>query len=95
MENPAKSSRSLRPTSRIPNPDGVHKNVSVVGVFVGAYGKPFLEKVHDRLLTRRREGTIRGQVACEIPLEEIPAALERLGQRRSFGKTVVRVGRNT
>ena len=69
----------------------VRKNVSVVGVFVGAYGKSVLEKVHDRLLARWREGTIRGQVAREIPLEEISAALERLAQRRSFGKTVVRV----
>lgn len=91
MENPAKSSRSLRPTSRIPNPDGVHKNVSVVGVFVGAYGKPFLEKVHDRLLARWRAGAIRGQIECEIPFEEIPRALEKIGQRRSTRKTVVRV----
>jgi NADPH2:quinone reductase len=73
----------------------VRKNVSVVGVFVGAYGKPFLEKVHDRLLARWRDGAIRGQVEREIPLEEVSAALERLGQRRSFGKTVVRVRRNT
>ncbi len=69
----------------------VRKNVSVVGVFVGAYGKPFLEKVHDRLLARWRDGAIRGQVEREIPLEEVSAALERLGQRRAFGKTVVRV----
>jgi NADPH2:quinone reductase len=69
----------------------VRKNVSVVGVFVGAYDKPFLEKVHDRLLARWREGAVRGQVSCEVPLEEVPAALEKLGQRRAFGKTVVRV----
>jgi len=69
----------------------VRKNFSVVGVFVGAYDKPFLEKVHDRLLARWREGAIRGQVSCEIPLEEVPTALEKLGQRRAFGKTVVRV----
>ena len=69
----------------------VRKNASVVGVFVGAYGKPFLEKVHDRLLARWREGAIQGQVECEIPFEEIPAALEKLAQRRSAGKTVVRV----
>jgi len=73
----------------------VRKNVSVVGVFVGAYDKPFLEKVHDRLLDRWREGAIRGQVECEIPLEEVSTALERLGQRRSFGKTVVRVREKT
>jgi NADPH2:quinone reductase len=69
----------------------VRKNASVLGVFVGAYGKPFLEKVHDRLLARWREGAIHGQVEWEIPFEEIPAALEKLGQRRSTGKTVVRV----
>lgn len=69
----------------------VRKNASVVGVFVGAYGKPFLEKVHHRLLARWREGAIHGQVEWEIPFEEIPAALEKLGQRRSTGKTVVRV----
>ncbi len=69
----------------------VRKNASVVGVFVGAYGKPLLEKVHDRLLARWREGTIRGQVESEIPFEEIADALEKLGQRRSSGKTVVRV----
>lgn len=69
----------------------VRKNASVMGVFVGAYGKSFLEKVHDRLLARWRAGEIRGQVGCEIPFEEIPSALERLGQRRSARKTVVRV----
>jgi NADPH2:quinone reductase len=69
----------------------VRKNASVVGVFVGAYGKPFLDKVHDRLLARWRAGEIRGQVECEISFEEIPTALEKLGQRRSAGKTVVRV----
>jgi NADPH2:quinone reductase len=68
----------------------VRRNASVVGVFVGAYGKPFLEKVQDRLLALWREGAIRGQVESEIPFEEIPAALEELGQRRSTGKTVVR-----
>ncbi len=72
----------------------VRKNVSVVGVFVGAYDKPFLEKVHDRLLARWRDGAIRGQVECEIPIEEIPAALDRVAQRRAFGKTVVRMRRN-
>jgi NADPH2:quinone reductase len=69
----------------------VRRNASVVGVFVGAYGKPFLEEVHDRLLARWREGAIHGQVECEIPFEEIPTALEKLGQRRATGKTVVRV----
>ncbi len=73
----------------------VRKNVSVVGVFFGAYDKPFLEKVHDRLLARWRDGTIRGQVECEIPLEEVSSALDKLAQRRSSGKTVVRVRRNT
>ncbi len=69
----------------------VRKNVSVVGVFVGSYGKPFLEEVHDRLLARWREGAIHGQVESEIPFEGIAAGLEKLGQRRSSGKTVVRV----
>jgi NADPH2:quinone reductase len=69
----------------------VRKNASVVGVFFGAYGKPFLEEVHHRLLTRWREGAIKGQVEWEIRFEEIPMALEKLGQRRSTGKTVVRV----
>jgi NADPH2:quinone reductase len=69
----------------------VRRNASVVGVFVGAYGKAFLEKVHDRLLARWREGAIRSQVDCEIPFAEIPAALEKLGQRRSTGKTVLRL----
>ena len=73
----------------------VRRNVSVVGVFFGAYDKPFLEKVHHRLLTRWREGTIRGQVAREIPLEEVSAALEELAQRHAFGKTVVRLRRDT
>jgi NADPH:quinone reductase-like Zn-dependent oxidoreductase len=66
-----------------------------VGVFFGAYDKPFLEKVHDRLLARWRDGAIRAQVESEIPLEEVSSALEKLGQRRSSGKTVVRMRRNT
>ncbi len=69
----------------------VRKNVSVMGVFFGAYDKPYLEKVQDRLLARWREGAIRGLVESEVPFEEVSVALEKLGQRRSSGKTVVRV----
>ncbi len=69
----------------------VRKNASLVGVFVGGYGKPYLEEVHEGLLERWHKGAIRGQVETEVPFEGISDALEKLANRRLSGKTVVKV----
>ncbi len=69
----------------------VAKNASLVGVYYGAYSKPYLDQLHEGLLKRWREGAIRGQVETEITFEEIADALEKLANRRLSGKTVVKV----
>ena len=69
----------------------VGKNASVVGVFVGAYTKPFLSEVHERLLDLWRAGAIGSLVSREVAFEEIPAALGELAERRATGRLVVRM----
>jgi NADPH2:quinone reductase len=69
----------------------VGKNASVVGVFVGAYTKPFLSEVHEELLEHWRSGRIRSLVSREVPFEGVAEALEEIASRRATGKRVVRV----
>ena len=67
----------------------VQKNASVVGVFVGAYQKPFLEKVHEELLTLWRQGSLPSLVSREVGFDAVPEALTALAERRTTGKLVV------
>lgn len=67
----------------------VNKNASVAGVFVGAYQKPFLSKVHEELLELYRAGRIRTVVSRQVDFEQTADALEDLATRRSIGKAVV------
>ncbi len=65
------------------------KNVSIVGVYVGAYSKPFTSQVHEALLTLWREKKICALVSRRIRFEDTALALEDLAQRRALGKLVV------
>jgi NADPH2:quinone reductase len=65
------------------------KNASMVGVYVGAYSKPFTSEVHDALLSLWREKQIGGIVSRRVRFEDAAEALEDLAQRRAMGKLVV------
>jgi NADPH2:quinone reductase len=69
----------------------VDRNASVVGVYVGAYQKPFLSEVHERLLEHWRRGEIRSNVSDAIPFVGIGDALGELANRRATGKLVASV----
>lgn len=67
----------------------IHKNVSMVGVYVGAYAKPFTSAVHEALLELWRDKKIRAIVGSRVGFDQAAIALEELAQRRAVGKTVV------
>ncbi len=67
----------------------VAKNASVVGVFVGAYRKPFLSDVHEALLEHSNAGRIRSLVSRQVAFDDVSDALSELAERRASGKIVV------
>ena len=67
----------------------IHKNASMVGVYVGAYSKPFTSAVHEAVLELWRDKKIRAIVGSRVGFDQAAAALEELAQRRAVGKTVV------
>jgi NADPH2:quinone reductase len=69
----------------------VRKNASVVGVFVGAYAKPFLSELHTELLSHWKSGRIRSLVSKQVDFEDVPQALGEIAARRATGKIVARV----
>lgn len=71
----------------------VGRNASVVGVFVGAYAKPFLSDVHETLLDLWRSGALPSLVAREVAFDAVPDALGEIASRRAEGKTVVVIDR--
>ena len=73
--------------------DVVMKNYSVVGVFVGAYGRDVMSHGHEELIDLHREGRIRSVVGRQAAFEALPAALAELSARRSLGRTVIEIGR--
>jgi NADPH2:quinone reductase len=70
----------------------VGRNVSVVGVFVGAYQKPVLSRVHDELIAHWRAGRIPSLVSTRVEFAQVPDALQTLAGRLALGKIVVDVG---
>lgn len=70
----------------------VGRNASVVGVFVGAYRKPALERVHEALIDHWRAGRIRTLATREIPFDRVAEGLGELASRRATGKLVVCFG---
>ena len=69
--------------------DLVTSNTSVVGVFAGGYSRPELDGIHARLGELIGDGRLRNAVTAEIPFDELPAALQRMADRRVIGKLVM------
>lgn len=69
----------------------VARNASLLGVYVGAYAKPALTRVHEALLDHHRRGDIRVPVERVVPFAETARALQALADREVSGKLVVRV----
>lgn len=73
------------------------KNVSVVGLHWGMYATyepETVEKVWDALTEMMESGKFKGTCFTDrefVGLETVPAALEALGSRESWGKVVVKV----
>ena len=68
------------------------KNISLVGLHWGAHAMHEPERIPEvfrALLALYREGKIAPLVYRTYPLAELPAALEALGSRQSWGKIVV------
>ena len=70
------------------------KNMSVVGVYWGAYRKrnpALLQQSWQQLVEWFAEGALSPHVSASYPLEEAPAALTSLIERRATGKVVVTI----
>jgi NADPH2:quinone reductase len=73
------------------------KNISVVGIFWGAYtiNEPeVIPRVWEGIRDLIRQGKFRGTEFTDrdfVGLEAIPAALEALGGRETWGKVVIRI----
>ena len=69
------------------------KNIAIVGLHWGAHAMHEPERIpeaFDALFALYREGRIRPVIYRSYALAELPAALEALGSRHSYGKVVVR-----
>jgi NADPH2:quinone reductase len=67
------------------------KNYSVVGVHWGLYNildPALVRATHDELVRLYEAGSIDPLVSEHVALHEVPAALARLGSRRTYGKIV-------
>src|SRR5438093_914712 len=68
------------------------KNIALVGLHWGAHALHQPERIAETLaalLALYREGKVEPVVYRTYPLTELPAALEALGSRQSYGKVVV------
>ncbi len=67
----------------------IMNNTSMVGVYVGAYSKPYTSEVSEALVSLWREKKIRSVVTTRVSFEDVPTALEDIANRRATGKIVV------
>jgi len=68
------------------------KNISVLGIHWGAYQMNEPERIpeiFDALFKLYEEGKIKPLIFKTYPLAEIPAALDALGSRHSYGKVIL------
>lgn len=80
--------------SRLPVNLTLVKNISVTGVYWGAYRRrdpAVLQQSWRQLLAWLDEGALSPHISATYPLEDAPAALESLMQRRATGKVVVKI----
>ena len=69
--------------------DLVITNTSLVGVFAGGYSREELDAIHANLAGLVGDGRLRNAVTAEVPFDELPAALQRMADRRVVGKLVM------
>src|SRR5579859_3394186 len=83
-------------SGRIPEAPANHvllKNYAVVGLHWGQYIRrhpDLVARAHAELLDLFAQGRIDPLVSAEYPMEAAPAALDRLGNRATWGKVVIR-----
>ncbi|QDI90515.1 NADPH:quinone oxidoreductase family protein [Salicibibacter halophilus] len=83
---------------RIPEAPTNHalvKNYSIVGVHWGYFAKLYEDemiRMHHTLCDMYEAGEIKPLIYDEFPFEEVPHALDLLGDRKTYGKVVVDVG---
>ena len=68
------------------------KNISVVGVHWGAYQihqPQLIVDTHERLCVLHRRGAIKPVIYRQLPMADLPAGLEALESRQSYGKIVL------
>ncbi|HVE98187.1 MAG TPA: NADPH:quinone oxidoreductase family protein [Mycobacteriales bacterium] len=69
------------------------KNYSIVGLHWGLYRQmepALVPRIHDELMALHGRGAIAPLIYDELPLEQAPDALARLGGRATWGKVVLR-----
>jgi NADPH2:quinone reductase len=69
------------------------KNYSIVGVHWGLFRKlnpGQAREVHDKLVELYIQGKIKPMIYKEFPFEEVPAALNQLATRKTYGKLIVK-----
>ncbi|HVF20135.1 MAG TPA: NADPH:quinone oxidoreductase family protein [Mycobacteriales bacterium] len=69
------------------------KNYSIVGLHWGLYRQmepTLIPAIHDELMALHARGAIDPLIFAELPLEDAPAALAKLGGRATWGKVVLR-----
>ncbi len=85
-------------SGRIPQPPAgllLVKNISVVGLYWGAYAKRDPQVLTDslaQLFAWQAAGQLKPHISAAYPLAETGAALQSLMERRSVGKVVVMTG---
>ena len=69
----------------------VMQNYSVVGVIPSNYGRDYKEAAQSRLLDWWKEGRLRIEIDEMSPFEDLPDALERLGNNQVKGKLAIAI----
>ncbi|MDW3220078.1 MAG: NADPH:quinone oxidoreductase family protein [Acidimicrobiales bacterium] len=67
-------------------------NFSTMGVYAGAYDRPHVEAIYDRLLDRRRDGSLGSIPVRPHSFDAVPEALSSLAGRSATGKAIIHVG---
>ncbi len=81
---------------RIPANILLVKNITVIGFYWGAYAAQDMQRMRDSFASldrMYRDGKLRPLVGATFALEDTPAALAHLGDRKAIGKTVITMGR--
>jgi len=76
--------------ARVSSGKAMMSNLSVVGVFVGAYDRTAMGPIHEQLLELSSRGDVCPLAARLVPFAELPMALAELAGRQMIGKSVTR-----